>query len=171
METTKNKLSPNVARFFHNLCNYVDTKLFYYGSVQRDDYIPNKSDIDIDIFTDNEHSTINKLQHYLHMKKNDFKKVVWVLKGQYVYGHKLKYINKTKGIEAEFSIYNEKFKDIIIKEHINKFVLPMHVSIMLYIIKYLFYKMELLSNSTYNKSKRFILNNCVDGYSEKFLVF
>ena len=50
METTKNDLPPNTKKFFYNLSEYLDTKLLYYGSVQRSDYVPGKSDIDVIIF-------------------------------------------------------------------------------------------------------------------------
>ena len=43
---------------------YLDTKLYFYGSVQRNDYIDNVSDIDICIFSDNIDSTILKVQQY-----------------------------------------------------------------------------------------------------------
>ena len=66
METTKNELSPYSKTFFKKLSNYLDTKIYYFGSIQRNDYFPKSSDIDIDIFTDNEKSTILKLQNYLN---------------------------------------------------------------------------------------------------------
>ena len=69
METTKNVLPENVKFFFNNLSDVLDTKLLFFGSVQRDDYFPGKSDIDVAIFTDNVKSTISKLQHYLHLNK------------------------------------------------------------------------------------------------------
>jgi len=72
METTKNKLPENYNIFFNNMSNYLDTKIYYYGSVQRQDYLYNSSDIDIDIFTENELSTIYKLIHFLDIKKNKF---------------------------------------------------------------------------------------------------
>ena len=73
METTKNELPKNVRRFFYQLSDYLDTKFLYFGSVQRSDYVPGKSDIDVDVFTDNEYSLMAKMQHYLHVQKNDFK--------------------------------------------------------------------------------------------------
>ena len=72
METTKNNLPPNVKKFFYNLSEYLDTKMLYFGSVQRSDYVPGKSDIDVDIFTDNENSIIGKMQHFLGVSKKDF---------------------------------------------------------------------------------------------------
>ena len=70
---------------------------------------------------------MNKMQHYLHVSKNDFKKVAWILDDVPVYGYKLKYENIKENIYAEFSIYNDKFKEHILNEHKSKFVLPFHI--------------------------------------------
>ena len=90
MNKIRNDFPPDVKKFFNDLQNYLDTDLYFYGSVNRSDYIHNKSDIDIAIFTDNEYSTMAKLQHYLHVKRSDFDKVVWKLDGKLLYGYKIK---------------------------------------------------------------------------------
>ena len=41
-------------------------------------------------------------------------------------------------IVAEFSIYNEKFRDTVIKEHQRKFVLPIYITVLLYILKFFY---------------------------------
>jgi predicted nucleotidyltransferase len=169
METTKNELPQNVKNFFYHLSEYLDTKFLYFGSVQRSDYIPGKSDIDIDVFTDNEYSLMTKMQHYLHVSKKDFKKVAWIIKDTPTYGYKLKYENKKEGIDAEFSIYNEKFKDVILEEHNSKKVLPIHVTILLFIIKLFYYQIPILTKKTYIYLKRLILNGIL-GDDAKFLV-
>jgi predicted nucleotidyltransferase len=61
METTKNKLSQEESVFFDKLKNYIDKPIYFYGSIQRDDYFPQLSDIDIDIFSDNINSTLKLL--------------------------------------------------------------------------------------------------------------
>ena len=73
METTNNKLPDNVVLFFKELSEYLDTKILYFGSVQRGDYFPGKSDIDVDIFTDNEHSIMTKMQHFMNIDKKNSK--------------------------------------------------------------------------------------------------
>ena len=113
METTKNALPPNTKKFFYNLGEYLDTKVLFYGSIQRADYVPGKSDIDVVIFTENEYSLMTKIQHHLHLKKKDFKKVMYIIDENVVYGYKVKYENKGENIKSEFSIYNENYKDII----------------------------------------------------------
>jgi hypothetical protein len=158
MESTKNKLPEKTKKFFYDLGNYLDTKLLFFGSVQRPDYVPGKSDIDVDIFTDNEYSLMNKMQHFLHVDKHDFEKVVWIIKDTTTYGYKLKYINEDKNIYAEFAIYNNKFKDIILSEHNGKSVLPFYITILLYVLKFFYYKIPLLDKKTFAYIKRLIMN-------------
>ena len=76
METTKNNISPYAVYFFNHLSNYLDTKLYFFGSVQRADYFPNSSDIDVDIFSENVSSTLSKMQHFLHVRIYKFKKLI-----------------------------------------------------------------------------------------------
>jgi len=170
METTKNDLPPNVKNFFHRLSDYLDTKILYFGSVQRTDYVAGKSDIDIDIFTENENSIMSKMQHFLKVSKNEFKPIVWLIGNTPVYGYKLKYNNPEEQIVAEFSIYNEKFRDTIIKEHTRKFVLPIYITVLLYIIKLFYYTIPLLSHKLYGKWKRFLLSRGIGEDLDKFMV-
>ena len=170
METTKNDLPQKTKLFFYKLSDYLDTKMLYFGSVQRTDYVAGKSDIDVDIFTENEHSIMSKMQHFLGVSKKEFKPIVWLIGDTPVYGYKLKYINPDEQIVAEFSIYNEKFRDTIIKEHTRKFVLPIHVTIMLYIIKLFYYTIPILSHKTYGKWKRFLLSRGIGEDVDKFMV-
>lgn len=170
METTKNDLPPNTKRFFYKLSDYLDTKMLYFGSVQRTDYVAGKSDIDVDIFTENEHSIMSKMQHFLGVSKKEFKSVVWLIGNTPVYGYKVKYKNPEKQIVAEFSIYNEKFRDTVIKEHQRKFVLPIYITVLLYILKFFYYTIPLLSHQLYGKWKRFLLSRGIGEDLDKFMV-
>ena len=167
METTKNELPKNVKAFFYELSEYLDAKLYFFGSVQRSDFVPGKSDIDIALFTDNEQSLMNKMQHFLHVDKNDFEKVIWIINETTTYGYKVKYINEKDNIQSEFCIYNNKFKDIILNDHITKLDLPIYVSILLYILKFLYYKLSIFDKKTFAYFKRLILNGSAN---TKFLV-
>jgi hypothetical protein len=158
METTKNPLPKNIKKFFYNLSEYLDTKLLYYGSIQRPDYVPGKSDIDVDIFTDNEYSLMNKLQHYLHLDKKSFKKFVYIIGDNTTDGYKIKYKSDDGNLNVEFAIYNEKFRDIIIKDHTRKFVLPFYVTCLLCVLKFFYYTLPLLPKSFYIDAKKWILN-------------
>ena len=77
METTKNELSPFEKVFFQKLSEYLGEPIYFYGSIQRDDYFPQLSDIDIDIFSYNEKDTVFKLQNYLNLERSDIKQFVY----------------------------------------------------------------------------------------------
>jgi hypothetical protein len=145
-----------IQRFFKKIENDLDTNLFFYGSVTRSDYIPNKSDIDVALFTDNEYSDMHKLQHILHLRKNEIDKIVWRLNGNMIYGYKI----KIKDINCELTIFNNDFKDILLDE----FTKPnKNNSIIIYgllfILKVLYYQIPLLNKKTYSELKRYIMND------------
>jgi hypothetical protein len=160
MEKIKNKLPDDIIYFFKDLSSYIDERLYFYGSIQRYDYFHGYSDIDVDIFTDNEHSMINKLQHFLHIPKKEFKKVFWRLNdtNQLVYGDKVMYRSSILGVQVELSIYNKKYKEDIIKDHCKKIVLPFYASIILVILKFIYYRLNLINRKTYAYYKKKILS-------------
>lgn len=172
METTKNKLSPYISNFFKRLSNYLDKKLLFFGSIQRTDYFPGKSDIDVDIFTDNVPSTISKMQHFLKVSKQDFKKFVWRLNvnNKLTHGYKIMYKEPENDFIAEFSIYDEKYKDGVLAEHKRKLVLPIYASILLYILKFFYYKVHLISDKFYTYIKKKILSLMIGLPDDQFVV-
>ena len=157
MNTIRDDFPKDVKDFFKRLENYLDTDLYFYGSVNRSDYVHNKSDIDIAIFTDNEYSTITKLQHFLHVKRNAFDKVIWKLDGKMIYGYKIK-CEKYMDIKCEIAIYNNDFKNILIKEISQYNSVPPHIAILLFILKTMYYTFPIISQETYSSYKRYIFN-------------
>jgi len=171
MEYTKNEMPPYAKQFFYKLGNYLDTKIYYYGSIQRNDYFPNSSDIDVDIFTDNESSTISKLHNFLGVKSYQFKKFVYKLHktNKIVNGKKVIYQDPENNFHTEISIYDEKYKTEILAEHNSKMILPFYVSILLIILKYLYYNLQILSKDNYKYYKRIIINYMVEGEDVEFI--
>jgi predicted nucleotidyltransferase len=158
MDLTNKRLTQKQKIFFTNLSNYIDKPIYFYGSIQRPDYIPEKSDIDIDIFTDNETSTIQMLSNHLNIKVSEFKKIIYKIKSTMVYGYKTKYEDVKNNINIELSIYNEKNKDIVLKDHESCKNLPFYITIVLYIIKVLFYNFKIISKKMYKRLKQFLMN-------------
>lgn len=158
MDDVYNKLTENQKTFFDNLSRYIDKEIYFYGSIQRPDYIKGKSDVDVDIFTDNESSTIYKLANFLDLKKSEFKKAIYKINNQMVYGHKVKYEDITKGINVEIAIYNDKYKNLVLFDHNNCRYLPFYVTISLIILKFLFYTLGILPRKIYSRCKRFLMN-------------
>lgn len=157
MNIVRDDLPKHVKEFFKKLTNYVDTSLYFYGSVNRDDYIHDNSDIDIAIFTDNEFSTIVKLQHFLHVTQDKFDKVVWKLEGKMIYGYKIK-CETCIGIKCEIAIYNNDFKQILLKEFNQYNTIPSHIAILLFILKTLYYTFPIISKKMYSSCKRYLFN-------------
>ena len=176
METTKNELSSYANQFFNKLKNYLDTKLYYFGSIQRYDYFPNSSDIDIDIFTDNESRTIAQMQNFLNIEKINIKKFVYKFnnnsntKYKLISGYKIKYSEPKNSLFTEFSIYNEKYKEDVLSEHTRKNILPCYVTFFMVIIKYLYYEFNIMPRMIYKFFKNFFMNTCIDGKDAEFVV-
>lgn len=157
MNKIRDDFPQDLKNFLINLQNYIDTDLYFYGSVIRPDYIHGKSDIDIAIFTDNEYSIMSRLQHFLHVKQDAFDKVVWKLEGKMIYGYKIKcdkYINS----KCEIAVYNNDFKEILLTEMNNYKTIPFYISVLLFILKTLYYTFPVLSAETYATYKRIVFN-------------
>jgi len=172
MENTKNHLSPYASNIFKRLSSYLDKKLLFFGSIQRDDYFPGSSDIDIDVFTDNVPSTISKMQHFFKVPKSDFKKFVYKLNksNRLVDGYKLMYKEPENNFFAEFSIYDEKYKKDVLETHNGKNVLPFYASVLLVILKFLYYKLNIIPASFYRLSKKKILSTMIGIPEDEFVV-
>ena len=173
MENTKNKLPENISHFFNNLSEVLENKLYFFGSIQRGDYFPGKSDIDVDIFTDNVKSTLAKMQHFLNINKNKVKRFVWRLNDKnntFASGHKIMYKSLDGSFSAEFSVYNEKFKQVILDEHIMKTHLPVYASWMLVLLKLLYYKLHLLEKNTFIYLKKKIMSFMIGLPDDDFIV-
>lgn len=173
METTKNEMPEYNKIFFDKLRNYLDTKIYFFGSVQRPDYFPNGSDIDVAIFTDNIKSTIYKLQNFLNAEPNEFHKFVWRLNydNSLVEGYKIMYKEPHHNFVVEISIYDEKYKNGILNEHNGKKDLPIYATCALIIIKYLFYTLNILPAEWYIFLKKNILTKLIFKKEDDFVVF
>jgi len=170
MNKIRNDFPPNVKKFFVNLQNYLDTDLYFYGSVNSPDYVQGKSDIDVAIFTDNEYSTMAKLQHFLHVKRSGFDKIVWKLEGKMIYGYKIK-CDKYTNSKCEIAIYNNDFKQILLNEMSVYNEIPFYVEILLFILKTSYYTFPILSPQTYAACKRFVFNRIMVNKKDSVFFF
>jgi predicted nucleotidyltransferase len=172
MEVPKNNLTPYEKYFFDNLRNYLDTPIYFYGSIQRSDYVSQQSDIDVDIFSENEKTIMLKLQNLLQIKKDDFKRVVYKVDklNVVVHGYKTKYVDEVNKLTVEFAIFNSKYKKAILYEHQSKFNLPYYLSMILMVFKLLHYDLSILPLEYYRKIKKFLINTCYDANKSEFIV-
>ena len=181
MEDVKNKMPINQKHFFTQLENYLETPLYYFGSILRYDYYPNNSDIDAILFTNNEASSISKLQNWFHVSKHEFKKIVNYLpiSKRIASGYKLTYINKKQNISSDILIYNVKDKQYVEQDCQSKVDLPFVILTILIILKTLYHQLGILSFSKYIYLKRILMDIMDDGiyfwekqtHTWKFLIF
>jgi hypothetical protein len=158
MNTIPTKLPPKIQRLFQKIENNLDAELYFYGSVTRSDYIQGKSDIDVAVFTDNEYSDVNKLQHILGVHKPSVKKIAWKLNETMIYGYKI----KIEDINCEISIFNNNFKEVLVDEYTkpnkNQSVI---IHTLLYMLKLFYYQIPLIPKQTYVNLKKYILNEII----------
>jgi len=182
---------PYTSDFLNKLSQYVNENVYIYGSVLRTDYNP-KSDIDVCIFSKNVEILKTHIERFIEeyeakdqklqiptyyeihkhpQNHTQFKKIVWLLNSKKVaVGYKMMYKNKTKNICTEISIYNKKNQTEILKEHYSKIILPFYATIMLYILKYLFYDLNIIPRNYYTVMKRWILSTGINRKKDDFLI-
>lgn len=151
-------LTPKEKHFFKTLSAYIEKPLFFFGSVQRFDYLKGLSDIDVAIFTDNIPSTLTKIQLLLNYT-NPVGKFIYKnnLSQTVIYGNKLIYKTPEKDVIAEISIYNINDKNAIIQDQLSKINIPIFVSVLLLIVKCIHY-LKVISYNDYKYYKKCILH-------------
>ena len=152
MDEIKGRLGDYKYNFFTNLQNYIDSELLFFGSIKRFDFFQNSSDIDIIIITDNVNEMISKVHHYLQLKKTEVKKIYQRFSnnsGGVITGYKIKYNEPANDCAFDLLIYDEKYREPV-TQNINDInnMEPYMVAI-LYIMKYVYYRLGLMTNSMY----------------------
>lgn len=156
MENTN--LNERQKLFFKNLSSFIDEDVSFYGSVKRWDYFPGKSDIDVDIFTDNESKTSRLLTHYLHLERSKAKQIVYKIDDRIIYGHKVAYTDPVDSTNIEFFIYNNKYKDIITEDHKQFNELTIYGTVVMIILKCIYHYLPIISTDTYKQVKKWLIN-------------
>ena len=154
MEDIKDRLGEYKYNFFNSLQNYLETELYFYGSIKRFDYISNSSDIDIIVITDNVKSMLSKIQTYLNVSKDKTQKIFQqysVYDKEVITGYKIKY--NENNIEFDLLVYDDKYRKVVLQNIYDINNLPLYMITLLYILKILYYKLHLISRNIYNKLK------------------
>lgn len=158
-------------QFFKQLSYYLNTKIYYYGSVTRYDYF-NESDIDIDIFTENENETLNKLCYFLNFNRDEVKEFVWKLhiNDDTVYGCKLAYHDVKNDFNVDISIFNEKYKkNVLIDQNVTTNISFLFI-MLLVILKFIYYKIQIIDWETYSYIKKNIIGFSIGGDKSEFSI-
>ena len=151
-----NKLTQEQLIFFKNLSSYIDKPLYFYGSILRNDYFNGKSDIDVVVFTDNDKSTLSKLSTFLSLDKSQFRYFVSKHYSNYKINKGKKVQYKNKFVNAEISIIDENDKSTFLKQHSHE--IPVYISILLILLKFLYYNLNIISQDNYKTYKHKLLH-------------
>ena len=151
IENIKKRLNDYKYNFFSNLQHYLDTELLFYGSIKRLDYFKNNSDIDIAIITDNSSSMLSKIKNYLNITNTKVQKIYKKFSDNSVLinGYKLTYKDEDNDMGFDIVIYDEKYRNIIIKDVNDINNLPIYVVMLLCILKTLFYKLQIIPKALF----------------------
>ena len=156
MEKYKDRLDEYKYNFLFDLQKNLNEELIFFGSINRMDYFKDKSDVDIVIITENSKSLLFKIQHYLNIDKTQIKKIYQQFtkkSTKIVRGYKIKYVDVDSDFTFDIAIYDEKYRCFVM-ENINKHnTMPAFLSILLYILKFMFYKLHLLPASFFIQMK------------------
>jgi predicted nucleotidyltransferase len=158
METTKNKIPNNIQKIIDKFKKYIDTNIYYYGSIQRQDYFIGNSDIDILIFTDNTEAMIHKVIHYFHLNKRKISKIVWNYKSKLIQGNKVVYYSNNPVFRLEIAIYDEKYKHDVLQDKNLPNNMSYFISLLLIFLKILHYNLKMIPQSFYSYYKNAIFN-------------
>ena len=72
-------------------------------------------------------------------------------------GYKLKYNDKINKINAEFAIFNEKNKNLIIELHKSKFSISYFVCLIILFIKFLYYELKIIPSKIFQRLKNYLI--------------
>jgi len=172
IELIKKNLTDYDYQFLTNLQRYIDTELIFFGSIKRCDFFIGKSDIDIAIITDNVESVKKKLQNYLNIGKSKIKKSIQRIQNSQnlIYGYKINYDDLANNLYLEIIIYDEQYKSYVM-ENIEKTTnLPIYISIIYIILKFLSYNLMILPLDALKYCKNAILNSYLKGSLSKNLI-
>jgi hypothetical protein len=108
----------------------------------------------------------------LNVSKDSFKKSLYKMDKTNVVipGYKSKYIDDVNNLIVEISVYEEKYKEEILKEHQSKFRVPLYVTILLVVLKILHYHLGILPIFYYSRFKKYLTNFCDNNEAEFVII-
>lgn len=155
LEEVKDKLSKNQYNYFLQLKEQIDLPLYFLGSITRCDYIKGKSDLDIEVFTDNFDSTLLKMEYFFdyYQKKTKRRFIVFEINNIPISGYKYYFEDAQKDVSFDFTLYNVASKNIVLHHRSIQQNMPYIFSLFLLVIKILHYYLNIISSGTYSYIK------------------
>jgi predicted nucleotidyltransferase len=157
LEDVKNKLSKLQYDYFIEFQEQIDLPLYFVGSIARSDYVKDKSDLDIEVFSDKILSTKLKIENLLNYdnKNKKLKIMTFNINGEPISGYKYFYEDSKRGIKFDLMLYNNECKDIQLYYRKIEYNLPFTYIVLMNIIKFLYYDLHILSKKQYSNIKSY----------------
>lgn len=144
------KIKPDELTFFSNFQKSLGLQLYFIGSVTRCDYVSGSSDFDIDVFSNTLHESSLKLRQLL--QKGPSGCFVFDIKDETYSG--VKYFFKNDTLHFDITLYPESAKKNILESRYIDINLPLYGLIFVTILKWVYYKLGLMTSAFYTKLKR-----------------
>lgn len=161
MEEIKYRLTEQNYHFLKKFQEYIGSELIFFGSIKRCDFLQKYSDIDIAIISDNVENTLVKLKNFLNMDNQKIRKIFQKFPNtnNIVHGYKTNYNDINNDLSLEIILYDEKYRTQVINSvnDINNF--PFYITYILFIIKILYYKLNVISDKLFKYIKQFLMEN------------
>ncbi len=157
LEEVKDKLTKTQYNYFLQLKEQIDLPLYFLGSITRCDYIKGKSDLDIEVFTDNFNSTILKMEYLFdyYQRKIERNYIVFEINNIPISGCKYYFKDKNRDVSFDFTIYNKACQNLVLHHRIIEKNISYLLSIFLVMIKILYYHLNIINNSIYSYIKKY----------------
>ena len=153
LEEVKNKLNKTQYNYFLQLKEQINLPLYFFGSITRGDYIKDKSDLDVEIFTDNFDSILLQIENLLDYKKKRYY-IIFEINNIPFSGYKYYFEDTKLNICFDFTIYNTACKTIILQHRNIEKNIPYLLVVFLIIIKTLYYHLDIINKNTYSYIKK-----------------
>lgn len=154
LENIKDKLNKIQYNYFLGLKDLIDLPIYFIGSIARSDYIPDKSDLDIEIFSNNILSTKLKIEYLFNYQYKKLKFIIFYINDKPFSGYKYYFDDKIRDIKFDFTVYNIECKDILLQHRKKEINLPFTYSLLFYILKNLYYNLYIINKKIYTKLKQ-----------------
>ena len=150
----KEKLSTEQYLYFLELQEKIDLPLYFMGSITRSDYIKGKSDLDIEVFTDNIASTKEKLNYLFNYYETQEENIAIIVKIKDVPFSGYKYKVNQDGIQFDLTLYKKVSQKTILYYRTREINVPFTISAFLIIIKFFHYHLNILNDRNYYLIKK-----------------
>jgi hypothetical protein len=152
----KEKLSKEQYSYFSELQEKIGLPLFFMGSITRSDYIKGKSDLDIEIFSDNVTSTKEKLNYLFNYYEVQKENTIIIVKIKDVPFSGYKYKVNDSEIEFDLTLYKKVSQKTILYYRTREINVPFTISALLIVTKFLHYRLNIINERNYYLIKKSI---------------